>query len=149
MQRRNFLQIIGAAIAAPLMPSASFGSVAKVAPYTPAALHGAILHAQSRCSISSWSLAQTLGVPVAQANALMADMIDRGILGNLRGSAGGSRWASSKVFKPAFAPYQPRVTARMKHNPSCAVTHHTQPDLSLMMAHLRDISSRYFAAQAA
>ncbi|MEJ6399261.1 hypothetical protein [Yoonia sp. 208BN28-4] len=147
MKRRSFLTMIGAAVTAPLLPRVPLARVAKAAPYSAAALHGAIIHAQSRVSISSWSLAQTLGVPVEQANSLMVDLADRGVLGHMRGSVGGSRWASSRIFKPVFAP-RPASPAKNRTWQQTS-QHATQPDLSLLMAHLRDISARYFAAQAA
>lgn len=97
IKRRGFLQMLGGAFAAPLMPSASLGAAAKVG-YPASALHAAIYHAQSRVTFSVYTLAQQLGLQLGQAEQLMSDMSTRGILGPLQGRTQAGRWASSKIW---------------------------------------------------
>ena len=101
LKRRGFLKMLGGAVAAPLMPSVSFAAASKAA-YPASALHAAIYHAQTRVNFSAFALAQKLGVAVPQAEAIMADMSARGILGPLQGTTQPGRWAISKVWKRPF-----------------------------------------------
>ena len=101
LRRRGFLQMIGGALAAPLMPSASLGAASKAA-YPAAALHAAIYHAQSRVNFSVFALATKLGLSLDQAEALMSDMSARGILGPLQGTTQSGRWALSKIWEKPF-----------------------------------------------
>jgi len=101
MKRRGFLQILGGAIAAPLMPQASLGAATKVG-YPASALHAAIYHAQSRVNFSVFALATKLGLSLDQAEALMKDMSARGILGPLQGTTKSGRWALSKIWERPF-----------------------------------------------
>ncbi|SLN30771.1 hypothetical protein PSJ8397_01402 [Pseudooctadecabacter jejudonensis] len=102
MKRRGFLQLLGGAIAAPLVPNVAVGAATKAA-YPASALHAAIYHAQSRVNFSVFSLARQLGLDLDQAEALMGDMSSRGILGPLQGTTQPGRWARSKVWKRPFA----------------------------------------------
>lgn len=103
MKRRGFLQMLGGAIAAPLMPTASFGAATKAA-YPASALHAAIYHAQSRVNFSVFSLAQRLGLSLDQAQAVMTEMSSRGILGPLQGTTQAGTWARSAIWqRPAHA----------------------------------------------
>jgi len=154
MKRRRFLSLIGAATTAPLIPMPSLragaASVA-AAPYSKAALHGAIMHAQSSRYISAFGLTKLLKVSVAQADALMADLAGRGVIAPLSGAKASSRWAASRVHHPVFA----RVPRSGQHRANRRVddrrlrTDPAQPDIDLLLAHLRDLSTRYFAAKAA
>ena len=101
MKRRGFLQMLGGALAAPLMPSVSVGAATKAA-YPASALHAAIYHAQSRVNFSVFALATKLGLSLDQAEALMSDMSARGILGPLQGTTQSGRWALSKVWERPF-----------------------------------------------
>lgn len=102
MKRRGFLQMLGGALAAPLMPSASLGAASKAA-YPASALHAAIYHAKSRVNFSVFSLSRQLGLDLGQAEQLMSDMSARGILGPLQGTTQSGRWAISKVWQRPFA----------------------------------------------
>lgn len=142
MMRRHFLRLLGAATAAPLMPLPAIAA-AQPAAYSPAALHAAILHAQSSSHVSAWGLSRLLDVTTAQADALMSDMAQRGILSPVTGLRSTSRWASSRIHKPMFA-----KTTRAKRQ-SRLQAQQTEANIDLLMAHLRAISTRYFAALAA
>lgn len=99
MKRRSFLGLLGAAFSAPLMPpAAAGGSVARAAPYSPAALHAAIYHAKSRSVFSVCGLSRVANISFEQAEALMGDMAKRGILGPLNGFTVVGRWAKSKIL---------------------------------------------------
>ena len=143
MKRRGFLQMLGGAFAAPLLPSASLGAASK-ATYPASALHAAIYHAQSRVNFSVFSLAQQLGLQLGQAEALMGDMSKRGILGPLQGSTQAGRWARSKVWT------HPMATARAAQEAAKSKTARTQTatsddapndwaDMRPLMAHLQNI----------
>lgn len=141
MKRRKFLGLFGAAVTAPLAPLPALGGAATMgAVYSKSALHAAIFHAQSRVSFSVWGLAQTLGVPTAQAEALMHDMAQRGILGPLQGTTFGGRWANSNILmnKTAAAAQAARKTHTLKTETKTNARK-TEADLGLLLSHLRDI----------
>ena len=96
MKRRNFLGLLGAAVTTPFLPAPAMAKAAKVAPYSAAAIHAAIYHAQSRAVFSVWGLAQSVGVSVETAELLMGDLAKRGVLGPLQGASTGGRWATSQ-----------------------------------------------------
>jgi hypothetical protein len=138
MERRSFLRMIGAAVAAPLMPLPTLGTAA-VAPYSSASLHAAIIHAQTRVSFSVWGLAKTLGVSSAQAEVLMGDLAKRGILGPVQGTTFGGRWASSNILRR-----EALGVAKTAHKLGTQTRHTlnqnaTGADLSKLLAHVRKI----------
>lgn len=142
-KRRGFLGILGGAIVAPLMPSASFGAATKAA-YPASALHAAIIHAQTRVNFSVFALAQQLGLQLGQAEALMGDMSKRGILGPLQGTTQSGRWARSHVLRcPLGHAAAVQKMAQTKHNTASAKPTKAKPfedpDLSQFLAHLYDI----------
>ncbi len=102
MKRRGFLRLLGAAATAPLMPALPTVAAPAAATVTPAALHASILHAQSQISISRWGLMTKLGVTKTEADALMVELSNRGVIGPLSGMKGGSPWARSRIAQPAF-----------------------------------------------
>ena len=102
MKRRGFLQMLGGACTAPLMPSVSIASATKAA-YPASARHAAIYHARTRVNFSVFALAQQLGLKLAEAEAVMVEMSDRGILGPLQGTTQSGRWARSHVLQRPFA----------------------------------------------
>ena len=122
MKRRGFLQMLGGAFAAPLMPSVSFGAAIKAA-YPASALHAAIYHSQSRVSFSVYTLAQQLGLQLGQAEQLMSDMSKRGILGPLQGRTQAGRWARSKVWiRPSNSVVATRTAAAARQTAASAET---------------------------
>ena len=103
MKRRGFLQLLGAALTAPLLPSQRLGAAAGVASRTvayPALAHKlAMDQARSRVSFSVFSLAKQLGLRVDQTEALLADLSKQGVLGPLQGTTQAGRWARSRVWQ--------------------------------------------------
>ena len=143
MKRRGFLSMLGGAFAAPLLPSVSFAAATKAA-YPASALHAAIYHAQQRVNFSVFLLAKQLRLDLGQAEALMADMSKRGILGPMQGSTQAGRWARSKVWTHPMAnaaaardaAHSKRAADQTSAKDPCR---YTEPDLSQFMAHLYDI----------
>lgn len=160
MKRRRFLSLIGAAGAAPLLPASALTTAMPKAAFNTSAWNGAVLHAQSTRFLSAFGLSKALNVPAGQAQALMAEMAKRGVIAPfspLSVTRPGSRWAVSKVVHPAFA-RMPRARQNAKNKatqntnnrtaqPGTAT--HKQPNIDLMLAHLRKLSFDYFAARAA
>jgi len=142
MRRRGFLQMLGGAVAAPLLPSASFATASKAA-YPASALHAAIYHAQQRVNFSVFALAQQLGLRLDQAEQLMADMSARGIVGPLQGSTQAGRWARSKVWRHPVGSMNrtPKAQRTAAEDAQVADQPDTfkEPDLSKFMAHLYDL----------
>ena len=60
MMRRRFLSLLGAATTTPLMPTQALAAAPVAAPYSAAAMHGAILHAQTSSHVSTFGLALSL-----------------------------------------------------------------------------------------
>jgi len=139
MKRRNFLGLFGGAIAAPLIPLPAMAQ----AGYSKAAMHGAIMHAQTRASFSIWGLANAVKIPVAQAEALMGDLAKRGIIGPLQGTTFGGRWATSNVLlRDTLAATQAATQSNAK-TAKFKTSNATEPDLDTMIAHLRKVCTDY------
>lgn len=102
MKRRRFLQLFGAGLAAPMMPQIATGGAA---PH----LGAAIAHAKARVSVSAWGLTQALGVNLAQADVLMAEMAQRGAIAQIEGGQG--RWAMSLVYEAPLPAHVQRQEA--------------------------------------
>lgn len=143
MKRRRFLTLLGAATTAPVLPLPAT-SAAATAPYSPAAMHAAILHAQSSGHVSVQGLAGILRVPGRTAEKVLSDMIDRGILGPMQGSNPPLGWAKSRIYKPRFAM---RVPTQRTNRPDLSETDHSpaknaEPDTQRpdpLMAHLHSL----------
>ena len=134
IKRRGFLQMLGGAFAAPLMPSASLGAATKAA-YPASALHAAIYHSQSRVSFSVFTLAKQLGLQLGQAEQLMMDMSKRGILGPLQGRTQAGRWAHSKVWiRPANSVVATRTAAAARTATSAETV--SKPAVSDVVKHI-------------
>lgn len=154
MIRRRFLALLGAATTAPLMPVSPIAATTASAPYSQAALHGAILHAKSSHYVSAWGLSKSLKISAEAADVLMSDLANRRIIAPVSGARSSSRWAASRVHNPVFArPSRATNDIGKKRHPRPDKTASRQvpktPDTELMTAYLRDLSSRYFAAQLA
>ncbi len=150
MKRRSFLGLFGAAVATPFLPKTAAARVAKAAPYSAAAVHAAIIHAQSRAVFSVWGLARALNLPLEATEALMGDLAKRGVVGPLQGTTYGGRWASSKIMShKALAARM--AQRRMMSEPAGDADAAPQqgPDLSALMTHLRGLAVNYFAAKGA
>ncbi len=144
MKRRNFLGLIGAAVAAPLMPLPTMGKAAGAA-YSSSAMHAAIMHAQARVSFSVWGLAKTLGMTVPQAEALMGDMAKRGIVGPLQGTTHGGRWATSNIMQKEMMGAVEAAKRSQLTQPSSQQAQqktYAEPDLGRLLAHLRGLCEK-------
>ncbi|MCF6444486.1 hypothetical protein [Nereida sp. MMG025] len=113
--RRGFLAMIGGALAAPVMPSVSWGAARK-AVYPLSALHAAIFHAKTDVTFSVFTLAKRLGLDLDQAEVLMTDLSKRGVVGPLQGTTQAGRWARSNIWQrpagPVGRPAQHRTSSR-------------------------------------
>lgn len=136
MKRRGFLQMLGGAVAVPLMPNVSVGAAAKVA-YPASALHAAIYHAQSRVNFSVFSLARQLGLNMDQAEQLMSDMSTRGILGPLQGTTQSGRWALSRVWQRPFVDAAAAQKVARKSNRRTSDANHSVSEHPSWSADLR------------
>ncbi len=150
MKRRKFLGLFGAAAATPFLPAPAMAKAAKVAPYSAAAVHAAIIHAQSRAVFSVWGLARALNVSAESAEALMHDLSQRGVLGPLQGTTFGGRWASSRVMtSEAISLRAARKAARQPSEAARQLRGDDHAPMSTMMAHLQRLAADYFAAKGA
>lgn len=123
MKRRGFLQLFGAAVAAPLVPN--------IAVARSASLTAALAHARTRVSVSAWGLSQSLGVSMAQAEGLMAQMSARGAISTIQGGQG--RWAVSRLYTPTLPQRIREVQDRVKaQNKSAQLAAKVDP----LIAHL-------------
>ena len=133
MKRRNFIGLIGAAIAAPALPMA-----APAAGYSRVTYGLAVLHARTRAHVSARGLSYCLKVNAAQAEAMVAEMSAKGLV---RPIAGGSVRAVSNILNPGVwgtvgastakpITQQPKVNLRLQSQ---------NVDLSTMMAHLHKL----------
>ena len=139
MKRRSFLRALGATVAAPLLPVA--GSAAA---YSRGTYGLALAHAKKYPFVSVRGMTTRLGVTGAQAEALLAEMSSKGVLGGINASYNGAGLATSKVFvKPVIAPAKTAQSgARNTRKPMQAAETHTPVDvrpacLDLMLMHLR------------
>jgi hypothetical protein len=146
MKRRSFLQMIGASVTAPLMPTPALSAANKAAVFSSASVHAAIYHAQSRAVFSVWGLAKATNLTADQAAAVMEHLAERGILGPLQGTTHGGRWASSRIMQSEtlarmraarIAQEMARKTAAQKSKL------HFDVDLTKFIARLRTIQARH------
>ena len=140
MQRRKFLQFLGAATTAPFLPAPALAAAAPTATYSAASVHAGIYYAQTHASFSVWGLSRAVDIPMEQAQALMMDLSKRGVISPLQGSTFGGRWASSKIMdsEVAAAGNAARRT-KSKFDKTDTRRVFAEPDLSKMMAHLQQL----------
>lgn len=103
MKRRGFLQLLGSAMTAPLMPALPAGAAtvgtASRAAYPALAMKMALDQAKHRVNFSVFSMAQQLGLQIDQANALMVDLSKQGVIGPIQGATKSGRWARSQFWQ--------------------------------------------------
>jgi len=139
MKRRGFLQLLGAAAATPLMPGAA---LAKAAGYNRYQYGLAVFHARTRAHISARGIAHRLKVSVPQAEAMIGEMVDKGLVKPVFG--GPNVRAVSNILKPdawgleTHARKQ-RSAARRAKRLAKAPAH----DIADMITHLRQICVDY------
>ena len=103
MKRRGFLQLLGSAMTAPLMPAlpagaATVGTGSKAA-YPAMAMKMALDQARHRVHFSVFTMAQQLGLGLDQAEALMVDLSKKGVVGPLQGATQSGRYARSRMWQ--------------------------------------------------
>ena len=95
VKRRKFMTIMGATVAAPILPPMALATPSK------ALLASATTHAQSYPFVSLIGLSRRVGVSPEQAGELMAALSKKGIIGPINGTGTRPLYAMSKVFVPA------------------------------------------------
>jgi len=78
MKRRHFLGLFSSAVAAPLVPAPALAQ----AGYSQAAWNTAVATARSSAAVSVGGMAARLKMTPAATEALMRDMVAKGILGS-------------------------------------------------------------------
>ena len=122
MKRRGFLQLLGSAMTAPLMPAlpvgaATVGTASKAA-YPALAMKMALDQAKHRVNFSVFSMAQQLGLQLDQADALMEDLSKQGVIGPIQGATKSGRWARSKLWQRPEGSVVASRTAAQNANPA-------------------------------
>jgi 3-isopropylmalate/(R)-2-methylmalate dehydratase small subunit len=122
MKRRGFLQLLGSAMTAPLMPAlpvggAAVGTASKAA-YPALAMKMALAQAKHRVNFSVFSMAQQLGLQIDQANALMVDLSKQGVIGPIQGATKSGRWARSQLWQRPEGSVVASSTAAKDANPA-------------------------------
>ena len=149
MRRRRFLSLLGAAATAPLAPVPALGRAAPA--YSAAAYRAAVAHAQGRATFSVFGLSQAIGTDLEQTTALMRDLVDRGVLGRLRGSSRSGLWTTSRVFRSDGAAMarlirDHRAATRTLPRPA---RRRMQVDMDALWAHVRHLAARSVTAKTA
>ncbi len=151
IRRRGFLGMLGAAIAAPMVPVAAPSSVG----FSRASYGLAMAHAQKYPLVSVRGLVNRLGLSAPEAKAIITRMSSEGVLGTIAPTRPGTVFAASKVYSGQTVTTAATAATRAKRpvmKRSKSVTKdiripQTKPvkrlgydvDLSAMMAHLRDL----------
>ena len=139
MQRRSFLRMIGAAVAAPMMPA--LGSAGGISRTT---YDLAILHAKKFPLVSVGGLSKRIGIAKPQAEAIIKKMSSDGLLGVLNPTRPGTVKASSKIFVNPNVGLAKAYERRQSHAKSAKdqkAARHAQPNVSAMFAHLHKLST--------
>jgi len=97
MKRRGFLSMLGAAAVVPALPAAAAPAV--TATYNRYMFGLAVFHARTRAHVSAAGIAYRLKVTTAQAEAMMAEMVGKGMVTPVTGNPGTMR-AVSNILKP-------------------------------------------------
>ncbi len=142
MKRRGFLTMLGAAVAAPVMPS--LGSAATTAASYNRYTYGlAVFHARTRAHVSARGLSHCLKVSLPQAEAMIAEMSAKGMVRPVLGAAGGHVRAVSNILKPDM--WGLERTARQARSRTRRARIETQDRgvADPMMAHLHQICRDY------
>lgn len=139
MRRRNFLGLLGAAIAAPVLPFAAPTAPAVV--YSRSSYGLAVLHARTRPHVSARGLAHCLKLPKSQASAMMTEMIRNNLISPIKGAVDGSMRATSNILMSDPWGLQKTAAARKITADRDVKSKQTKADgtIDLMLAHLRDL----------
>jgi hypothetical protein len=132
--------MIGAAVAAPMMPA--LGSAGGISGTT---YDLAILHAKKFPLVSVGGLSKRIGIGKSQAEAIIEKMSSDGLLGALNPTRPGTVKASSKIFVNPNAglarAYERRQAKTSKAKQDQRVNGETSPQVSAMFAHLHQLST--------
>jgi hypothetical protein len=141
MKRRNFLGMLGAAIAAPMMPMAT-----SAAGYSRTTYELAIAHAKKYPLVSVSGMSKRIGISTPEANAIINKMSSEGMLGVINPTRPGTVRASSKIFVNNVYPIRPTSEARAQEPAPKSEPHRiraasqdTNANIDLMLAHLRGL----------
>ena len=141
MKRRRFLGLFGSTLAVPLVPMPALAK----AGYSQAAWNTAVGTARSSAAISVGGMARLLNMTPAATEAMMRDMVSKGILGPLTGPRHGGVWAVSRVMKAGniAALHKAKQIAQADAKPQ---TNHLSEDARSetpgWIAHLRNICTQ-------
>jgi hypothetical protein len=139
MKRRGFLQLLGAAAATPFLP---MGTAVQAASYNRYTYGLAVFHARTRAHVSARGIAHCLKVSVPQAEAMIGEMVNNGLVKPVFG--GPNVRAVSNILKPDAwgleAHARKQRAARRKAKLKAKAPQH---DLTDMITHLRKICVDY------
>ena len=140
MKRRNFLQFLGAAIAAPALPA--IAPAATAATYNRYSYGLAVFHARTRAHVSARGIAYCLKVPVAQAEAMIAEMTTNGLVKPVFGAGGNVRAVSNILRLDAWGLDAANRKARSETRKTRKASRQ-QANSDTMMAHLHQLCRDY------
>lgn len=98
MRRRGFIQLLSAAIAAPALPAVA-APAAATSSYSRYTFGMAVFHARTRAHVSAAGISYRLKVPLAEAEAMIAEMASKGMVTPVLSKPGAVR-ATSNILKP-------------------------------------------------
>lgn len=133
MKRRSFLTLIGAAVATPVLPA-----VAPAASYSRLTFGTAVLHARTRAHVSARGLSWCLKVPMAQAEAMMAEMATRGMITPI--GMGRKMRAVSNILQPQAWHVAARAAPVQDARTRISCQFNSSQPLPAWLRHLRGIA---------
>lgn len=141
MKRRRFLGLFGSAVAAPMIPVPAMAQ----AGYSQAAWNTALTTARGSAAVSVGGMARLLNMTPAATEALMRDMVSKGILGPLTGPRHGGVWAVSRVMKAGNIAALHKAKQLVQSEAKAQLEQRFEDDLSETpdwIAHLRNICTQ-------
>ena len=147
MKRRSFLGLLGAAVAAPVLPA----SAAPVASYNRYIYGLAVFHARTRAHVSARGIAFRLKVSLSEAEAMIAEMSEAGLVRPIAGP-GGSVRAVSNILRPdtwgldraarSVRSTKQHTTRGLSDSTDGVRRGFAEPDLSRLLAYLKTLAAR-------
>ena len=135
LKRRGFMGLLGAALAAPVMPMAA----PQIGPQIRAL---AKAHARNFPQVSALGLSRTMDLPMAQAQRVLLELSRKGLVGPVSEAASGPISAASRVFRPVAAITGPAVSQNVASATRAPTPTHAPQgaaNLSAMLRHLHRI----------
>ena len=103
MHRRSFLTSLAALGIVPALPLGALSSTATQAVSYNRYMYGVgVFHARTRASLTAAELAAKMAIPQAQAKIMIGEMMSRGVVSPLSGSAGMVR-AVNSIQQPNYS----------------------------------------------